>query len=52
MIEHVHETCALQGQDAKFGQQLLLPNALTQSAADGIVGLIVRLRLNDRCSIV
>jgi hypothetical protein len=37
VIKHFHEARALQGMDTKFGEQLLLANALTECATSQVV---------------
>ena len=48
LVEHVHEFCALQSEDPKFRQQLLLADAQAEGAARQVIRLIVVGRgLND-----
>jgi hypothetical protein len=53
VIKHICEACTLQGEDAEFGQQLLLSNSQAQRAPYQILGnLVVRFPLNGRLVLI
>jgi hypothetical protein len=47
VVEQIGEARALQGQDPKFGEQLLLPNACPEHAAGRIFGFAVGFPFNE-----
>ena len=38
MIKHADKTCALESKNAKFGEKLLLSDALTECTAGELIG--------------